>query len=172
MVRIDQLQLSSRRPLWLSSHPLDGVQLEKEFPEKITEFLLSLREREIGAVTVLLPESELNRSQGDIDLLQEYRKAKLDIIHFPLENFSTPVGMASFDQLMEKLLTLLTHVPVLVHCRTGCGRTAMVAAGVLIKDGMEAPKAIYSVHKARSSSRPTVNQVQFLRDYHKYLTAS
>ena len=169
MQRIDRLESRTSHPLWLSSHPLDGIKLESEYRFKLAEFIAALKERQIGVITVLLPASEIDLSRGDIDLLAEYRNAGFEIIHFPLENFSTPAGMRPFDELMEQLVLMLEEIDVLVHCRTGCGRTAMVAAGLLIKEGVEAPRAINAVHKARPSSRLTVNQIQYLREYRTFL---
>lgn len=162
MVRIDMLEVPGLNPLYLSSHPLDQVKLEAEFSEKITEFIHALQERMIKTVTLLLPEDET-------DLIAKYRAADLGVLHYPLENFSIPERMDSFDRLMEEIIAILAEESVLVHCRTGCGRTAMVAAGVLIKRGMRAPQAIHQVHLARPSSRPTVNQIQFLREYRSSL---
>ncbi len=169
MVRIDKLELPGLHPLYLSSHPLDQVKLKAEFPEKMEEFILALAEREIKAVTVLLPEREIDRDEADIDLLAEYRRAGLSILHYPLENFSTPDKVETFDQLGQDIIDLLAKGSLLVHCQTGCGRTAMVAAGILIKQGMQAPAAIHQVHLARPNSKPTINQIQFLREYRAIL---
>ena len=129
---------------------------------------LPLGNLDIRLVTVLLPEPDMERTYGGIDLLGTYRKAGLEVIHFPLENFSTPLKMQTFDDLAENLSARLLDQSILIHCRTGCGRTAMVAAGVLIKLGEVPPRAINRVHKARPTSRPTINQIQFLRSYSKF----
>lgn len=165
MVRIDKLEIAGLNPLYMSSHPLDQVQLKADFPGKIAEFIRALAELQVRAVTVLLPEQEIDRNATDIDLLAEYRRADLAILHYPLENFSTPDTVETFDRLTAEIIGLLAEGSVLVHCQTGCGRTVMVAAGVLIKRGMQAPAAIHRIYLARPSSRPTINQIQFLREY-------
>ena len=114
MIHFDKLKLSSRRPLWLSSHPLDGVEPETEFPEKITEFISGLKEREIGAVTVLLPESELNRSQGDYaaaELASEMiscfpEQVQCQAGHFCPEQFYT----ADSSDSSQELICLGEHI--------------------------------------------------------------
>ncbi len=167
MVRIDKLDIQDRNPLYMSSHPLDGVEQTSRFQTRLDEFIFTLGSMNIRLVTVLLPTPEMDRTYGGIDLLKTYRNAGLDVIHYPLENFSTPDSMEPFDLLMDQLSERLISESILIHCQTGCGRTAVVAAGVLIKLGESAPKAISRVHEARPSLKPTINQIHFLRNYSK-----
>lgn len=154
----------------MSAHPLEGAPDSKDFPEILRNYIAELKDLNIGTITVLLPKEEILGNYEGTDLLQEYTGAGFRVIHFPLENFSTPDSMDIFDELIEQITLDLKKTKVLIHCKTGCGRTALAAAGVLVKLGHSAPDAITAIHAVRPSSQLTVNQIQFLREYQKFLS--
>jgi protein-tyrosine phosphatase len=169
MVQLDILEVPGRHPVVMSAHPLEGAPMNEDLPGILRNYIAELKNLDIGTITVLLPEEEIIGNYEGTDLLREYNLAGFKVIHFPLENFSTPNSIDVFHNLMEHISAYLKITKVLIHCKTGCGRTAMVAAGILIRLKHSAPKAITAVHAARPSSRLTVNQIQFLREYQRYL---
>ncbi len=170
MAQLDILEIAGRHSIIMSAHPLEKVEQKEEFPGVLRSFFADLNKLEVRAVTVLLPQEELLGNYKGTDLVKEYRRSGFEVLHFPLENFGTPRGIEVFDQLMSRLSEKLLKINVLIHCKTGCSRTAMVAAGVLIKLGSSAARAIMAVHSARPSSNLTINQIQFLREYQRYLS--
>jgi protein tyrosine phosphatase (PTP) superfamily phosphohydrolase (DUF442 family) len=63
--------------------------------------------------------------------------------------------------------------PVLVHCREGRGRSAMVACAVLIRMGVPLPEAYRTVRNARGGASVALSdaQVEALELFAKYCTA-
>ena len=172
MTQLDVLEIRGRHSVILSAHPLENVSHKRDFPGELQSFSAELKKLEVGSVTVLLPREEFLGDYDGIDLIEEYNRSGFGVIHFPLENFGTPRGLVVFDEIMTRISEKLLKMNVLIHCKTGCSRTAMVAAGVLIKLGSTAAQAISAVHAARPSTNLTVNQIQFLREYQRYLSTS
>jgi protein-tyrosine phosphatase len=167
---IDRLDIEGLRPLFLSAHPFEAMAEEAkkdELEARVHLFIEELKTLEVAAVTVLLPSVELTSTDRGFDLISRYRDAGLSVIHFPLENFSIPDAISSFDALVKEIIEALRQKPLLIHCLAGCGRTALVAAGVLICRGSSAPDAIEGVCKVRTGTDFTVKQILFLKEYRR-----
>ena len=169
MVDMDILEIPYRHPIIMSAHPLEGRAQKEDIAATLRSFLDELKKQEVKAVNLLLSREEFLANYDGIDLIREYSEAGLEVIHFPLENFGTPEGLEVYDSLISRLSAALLQGKVLIHCRKGCSRTTLVAAGVLIKHDYTAAKAITTVHSVRpTASNFTINQIQFLRDYQRY----
>jgi len=92
-------------------------------------------------------------------------KAGLRFIGFHVTDRGTP-DPSAFRSLVEELRALLddgTHV--VVHCRMGIGRSSLVAAGVLVAEGISAADAWSAISQARGLTVPdTDEQRAWLRD--------
>lgn len=71
--------------------------------------------------------------------------------------------------MINTILEKLKSAPVLIHCMAGCGRTGMMAAGVLVRLGWSATDAIEEVRRIRPGSMDVLRQILFLRGYQRYL---
>jgi protein-tyrosine phosphatase len=82
----------------------------------------------IELVVVLVePQEYLVHAGGDLPAL--YRRAGMDVIRFPIHDFSTPSDVGTFDQTLDCIETALREGRnVAVHCLAGVGRTGLVAA--------------------------------------------
>ncbi len=169
MSKINRLEVDGLQDIFLSSHPLEEVHDTKDTRTQVDEFIEEIKQKNVGTIVVLLPSHELHDLYGDVDLLEEYRQHQLQVIHFPLENFSVPDKIELFDSLMDQLLDILQEQNVLVHCMAGCGRTGMIAAGVLVRGGSSATEAIEQVRYIRPGSMDVLKQILFLRSYQRYL---
>ena len=168
MSHINVLDIKSTYKILLSSHPLEEVHRDNA-QDAIDDFIAELYDRAVGAVVVLLPSHEIHDLYGETDLLAEYRRHGLEVIHFPLENFSVPERMELFHETIVLIQDTLQKCNILIHCIAGCGRTGMMAAGVLVLNGWTAADAIDAVRHIRPGSMDVLRQILFLRGYQRYL---
>ena len=169
MATINRLTVEGLHDMYLSSHPLEEVQDSGDVRSRVDEFIADIKARGVGTVVVLLPSHEIHDLYGDIDLVAEYQKHGLGVVHFPLENFSVPDKIELFDELIEQLVGILAEQPILVHCMAGCGRTGLIAAGVLVRHGSSATEAIEVVRDIRHGSMDMLRQILFLRSYQRFI---
>ncbi len=172
---MDRLEIEGLKALYLGSHPFEGLPpeaTELEQCRRLFSYIDAIKDKGIEAVTVLLPEPELEKVNRSCDLISRYREAQLQVLHFPLENFSVPDALDQFDNFVRNILEVLGEKELLIHCLTGCGRTGMVASGVLVKLGLPVPDAIERVNRVRTGTTHTYKQIIFLKDYRTWITAS
>jgi protein-tyrosine phosphatase len=91
--------------------------------------------------------------------------AGLRFVGFPVTDRGIPDASA-FRSLVSELKTLLEdRAHVVIHCRMGIGRSSLVAAGVLVDEGMSAADAWSAISQARGLAVPdTDEQRVWLRD--------
>jgi protein-tyrosine phosphatase len=119
-----------------------------------------MRDLSISGVGVLV--SALTATEAtSLDLDGESdaaEKAELRFIRFPVTDRGIPDAPA-FRSLVSELKILLgegTHV--VVHCRMGIGRSSLIAAGVLVDEGMSADDAWSAISQARGLAVPDTDQ--------------
>ncbi len=168
MSKINVLELENSHNIYLSSHPLEEVHSDNA-AQAVEAFIGELGEKEIEAIVVLLPSHEIHDLYGEINLLEVYRAHGLEVLHYPLENFSVPDRIELFDETIRFIQEKLLRHSVLIHCMAGCGRTGMMAAGVLVRLGWSAADAIEAVRHSRPGSMDVLRQILFLRSYQRYL---
>ena len=141
--------------LFVSSRPRGGDWLSDE-----TE-----RWRQGGIQTVLsLLTQEEESELGILDESGEAAKQGMKFISFPIPDRGIPgSSTAAMEMLDEVLNELQRGKNVLVHCRQGIGRAGMVAASLLVLDGVEPRAAIEAVSNARGVPVPeTADQEQWI----------
>jgi protein tyrosine phosphatase (PTP) superfamily phosphohydrolase (DUF442 family) len=91
----------------------------------------------------------------------------LDFIGFPITDRGVPASARSFGDFVKRLDALLrAGKNVALHCRQGIGRSAVVAAGVLMQAGQTPAQALAAVSEARGLQVPeTAEQRQWLEGY-------
>ncbi len=114
----------------------------------IVSLLMGNERAELG----LAQESELVARQG------------LQFMSFPIEDRQTPVSLRETRNLIEELAALLSEgKSVGVHCRQGVGRSALIAASLLVYEGLEVETAFARIEAARGCAVPdTVEQRQWV----------
>lgn len=126
-------------------------------------------QNKIDTIVILLTTKDISLMYGDLDLIEYYSSLGFKVIHYPIEDYSLPPSMESFDKLENILNNLLEKGhKVLVHCHGGHGRTGTVVVGLFIKRGLSSLMAYTHVSKVRSVI-DTKEQMSFLREYKKYL---
>lgn len=153
---IDKISFSNGSKLYLSSKPTHN-----------DNFLRNLSSLNIQTVVVLLSKSELLQYYS-FDLLQTYRKFGLQVIHYPIKDFSVPDSLHIHHRIIRQVVSQLKRHNILVHCSAGYGRTGLFAATVLIALGKNAEEAIDYIRAVRFGTIETETQEQFIHEYAEY----
>jgi protein-tyrosine phosphatase len=136
--------------LLLSSRPRGGDWLQDE--------VAAWRRYGIDAVVSLLTQEE----ERELDLLHEgseTRKHDMAFVSYPIPDRGIPSDTATFASLLERLQRdLHKGKNVLVHCRQGIGRTGLIAASLLVRDGVDPERAIQQVSAARGLHVPETTE--------------
>jgi len=91
--------------------------------------------------------------------------AGIGFISFPICDRSVPDSAAAARLLLSKLTSNLeSGRNIAIHCRQGIGRSALIAAAVLVTSGMPPDEAIRVVSTARGRTTPeTQAQIEWIR---------
>jgi protein-tyrosine phosphatase len=132
--------------LFLSSRPRGGDWLEDE--------VAGWHRSGVDTVVSLLTgeeEQELELA----DEASEARKHGLVFVSYPIPDRGVPANPSTLPNLLETIhRDLQQGKSVLVHCRQGIGRTGLVAASLLVRDGVEPESAIREVSRVRGVQIP------------------
>ena len=83
--------------------------------------------------------------------------------HKPITDKRAPSSTQAFDELIARLVDRINDgMRVVVHCNGGKGRSALVAAAVLIGLGVSQSAALSSLRAARAGSLRNLLQIYFL----------
>jgi protein-tyrosine phosphatase len=108
----------------------------------------------VDAVVSLLTPDEVT----DLDLAEEEAVCRREGIRFftwPITDRGVPVARVAFENLLASLKGLLAaDKAVVVHCRQGIGRAALVAVCLLVWSGHDVEAAIRLVGAARGVPVP------------------
>jgi protein-tyrosine phosphatase len=120
----------------------------------------------IGTVVSLLE----RREESDLDLEAERAEAEkhgLTFVSFPIADRDVPSSHAELGKTLDILhRRLIAGESVVVHCRQGVGRTGLVAACLLVTDGLGAQEAVDRLTSARGVEVPeTAQQRRWIEDF-------
>ncbi len=139
-----------RGRLAMAARPRGGDWLQDE--------IASWRRSGVATVVSLLEEQE----EFDLGLKAERSEAEeqgLRFISFPIVDRDVPVSQSEFGKLLETLhRELAAGQSVAVHCRQGIGRTGLVAACLLVGDGLGPQEAMDRLTAARGVEVPETAQ--------------
>lgn len=132
-----------------------------------------IEENDIHTVYVLLTNEDMSVEYGKgYGLLHAYKRLGLEVVHFPIQDYSTPHDMQGFAKVVDQVISKLKHKEnVLIHCMGGKGRTGIVVVGVLVRLGKPVDEALAYARKIRPLVE-TPEQERFLSYYKKYLERS
>jgi protein-tyrosine phosphatase len=127
----------------------------------------------IDTVLSLLTSEE----EQSLDLTSEASAVKAQGMHFmqlPIADRQVPGSETEVSAALEKLNARLSSGRnVIVHCRQGVGRSGLVAACLLVTNGLDAKTAVKKVSTARGVPIPeTKEQRQWIDHYAAVLTST
>ena len=120
--------------------------------------ICKLKKLEVDTVVSLLEPNEI------IELKLEKEKVickkwGLEFINFPICDRAIPTDPNAFLKLISTIDTKLKDdKKIVVHCRMGIGRTSMVAAGLLIKNGAKLDIVFDLLSEKRTLNVPDTDQ--------------
>lgn len=150
--------------LAISSRPRGGDWLEDE--------IQSWQSAGLDLVVSLLTSEE----SAELDLMQEAKFCQnhgLQFISFPILDRSVPASRRNAIELIRKLDEAVTGGKcVLIHCRQGIGRAALIAASFLVSFDVDAEAAFQRISSARGVAVPeTPEQRKWVKDFAREFAA-
>lgn len=123
-----------------------------------------------SVLSLLTPDEE-----SEMDLGSEASAAQgrgLEFSSFPIRDRQVPTSEAKLVKALDRLnSTLSAGKNVLIHCRQGIGRTGLVAACLLVRNGMSPGAAVEKVSMARGIPVPeTEEQREWIDRYASAVT--
>ncbi len=124
------------------------------------------REARLGTVVSLLTDAETT----ELGLEKEEQWARtrgLDFHTFPIPDRGVPHSRAELLALLAEVEEhLVSGENVAIHCRQGIGRSALVAAALLVTTGDTPEAAFRKIGEARGCPVPeTEQQLEWVRDF-------
>lgn len=149
----------------MASRPRGGDWLNDE--------LQSWRQSGIDTVVSLLTKPE----EQDLDLAEERRLALangMEFLSFPIEDRQVPTSASELSATLDDIgRDLRAGRNVVLHCRQGIGRTGLVAACLLVRDGIDPESAIAQLTKSRGLQIPeTLAQRHWIETFAHTLSAT
>ncbi len=97
----------------------------------------------------------------------------IEFVSFPIPDGGVPASMHDAKTLAEAIITrLIEGNGVGLHCRAGIGRSALIAACVLVLLGMASSTAFDLIEKARGVKVPdTEGQRNWVAKFHEAVTS-
>lgn len=136
--------------LFLSSRPRGGDWLEDE--------VAGWRRFGVDTIVSLLTDEE----ERDLDLVGEESEAgkhSVAFVSYPILDRGIPSDIPALYNLLDRIhQDLQQGKNVLLHCRQGIGRTGLIAASLLVRDGMEPEAAIKEVSRVRGVQVPETTE--------------
>ena len=117
----------------------------------------------VTAVVCLLEASEVKELElHDEPILCE--KSKIEFISFPITDRGVPTSVRQTVQLADRIVSLLRDgAKVVIHCRAGIGRSAVIAACTLLRLGFPKQEVFPMLRRARGLPVPdTRSQEEWL----------
>ncbi len=118
----------------------------------------SLRNQRVNAIVSLLTANEV-AELGLVDESVYCQDNQIEYISFPIADREVPTSAAATTQLVQNIDSLLRQGKgVAIHCRAGIGRSALIAAFVLVRQGLSTADAFKAIEKARGTPVPDTDE--------------
>jgi protein-tyrosine phosphatase len=130
------------------------------------------RQADVDIVVSLLTPDEV----ADLDLAEEKELCRMngiEFISFPIADRGVPSSRKAAMDLARKLEKALAEGKnVAIHCRQGIGRSALIAASVLVLSGLDPETACQRLGAARGCTVPeTTAQQQWIEELAREVVA-
>lgn len=100
--------------------------------------------------------------EGELEPYEHHVPEEVRYVRLPIRDFSVPAP----DQLVTTLDVIDGEIRagglVYVHCWAGCGRTGVVVGSWLVRHGLDPPRALARIAKARGAGCPQTLEQRLL----------
>jgi protein-tyrosine phosphatase len=143
--------------LWMMPSPTFGGTIRKT--------LSSCADLNIQHIASLVEAREVQQL-GLAELRTEAAPLKIHLHQFPITDRQPPSSIRDFAELVETFTQyLLNGMSVSVHCKSGIGRSGMLASSILGRFGYCLPGALEVIAEKRGIPAPnTASQMEWLQD--------
>jgi protein-tyrosine phosphatase len=112
---------------------------------------------------------------SDLELDREElacERAHIEFVSFPIADRSVPASKKSMSEMLAKLSGYLgSGKAILIHCRQGIGRSALLAASLMISGGEDADSVLERISASRGCPVPeTAEQKAWIMELAKSVT--
>ena len=137
--------------------------------EWLEEEIRSWQQTGLDVIASLLTSDEV----AELGLVEEARLCQasgLEFLSFPILDRDVPSSRAATLDFVRRLETVLADGKSLaIHCRQGVGRSALIAACLLVLSGVDAETALQRVSAARGCPVPETSEqrrwvIEFARE--------
>ena len=106
----------------------------------------------VDRLVCLVEEDEMS-DLGISELLLKANQSGFKTTHFPVDDHGKPESMERFKEVVSSITAAIqAGETVLIHCKGGKGRTGMLAAACLVKQGYDPESAIDAVKQHREGA--------------------
>jgi protein-tyrosine phosphatase len=98
-------------------------------------------------------------------LLPAFEARGAGVVRFPIDEGGTPTFELAHEVTRFILASAARGENVVIHCRSGRGRTGMIAACTLVSQGIDPTRAVRNVRSARAGCIETLEQERFVYDF-------
>jgi len=137
------------------------------FADKVENYALHyLQETSIHCVVNLISDEEWQKFQG-AKQQSLYAKNAIHYIHYPIQDYDVPKDDGSFNDLVNELHGHLAKGKnVGIHCIGGIGRSGLLTAALLYKQGFELNTLFDYMSVYRGRKMPdTAEQILWFKEY-------
>lgn len=132
--------------------------LSRPAAERLTAEIAAWRDAGVSVVVSLLEPDE----QDELGLRRESElcaQAGIEFVSFPIADGGVPASRRDAGALTRRLAKAIAVSSVVgIHCRAGIGRSAIIAASILIALGNSAETALASITQARGVGVPDTRE--------------
>jgi protein-tyrosine phosphatase len=139
---------------------------------RLDEVLLGWKDEGVDIVVSMIEQREMpGLVEAERALCEEFH---LDFVWFPIRDKTAPASPEAISVLAKRLATAIsTGKSVAIHCRAGIGRSALLAATVLVHLNVDGAAALDMIAEARGAEVPeTEAQRQWVLSLGKTLRPS
>jgi protein-tyrosine phosphatase len=137
------------------------------FADKVENYALQyLQEASIQCVVNLISNEEWLAFHG-AKQQNLYEKNAIDYIHYPVQDYGVPQEYNSFNELVKELHGyLLKGGNIGIHCIGGIGRSGLLTAALLYRQGFDLNTLFDYMSAYRGRKMPdTAQQISWFRQY-------
>jgi len=124
----------------------------------LADDIAAARRSGVDVIVSALTETE-NEELGLAEESKCCSESKIEFLSFPIEDRSLPDSEGSLDAFVDLLDERVKEgKSIAVHCRAGIGRSSMLCACVLVRQGLSAESAFQRIQTPRGCAVPDTTE--------------